>query len=405
MNNRVLIYVVGEFPSRTETFIWQEILYMSRHLELYILALKKGEVTKDHHALGEALGERVIYLPPILSASIGLSFLKDLHRGKWSRIRDVWKGRKKKGSFLRNLKISLLCRYASSLSPIRRAGHIHAHFAGFPTSLAWKLAVLLKVPFSFTAHAHDIYVEQDQLEEKIAAALFVVTCTGYNKKYLETLSFSPGKIHLIYHGVDLERWTYTPPASFRSGTLHILMIGRLVEKKGTIYLLKALEKLKGNFPFHCVIVGEGQEFPHLSAYSIANDLSDLVSFVGWQSQEEIASRLREADVFVLPSLIASDRDRDGLPNVLLEAMASGVPVVSTQVSAIPELIKQGINGLLIPAKRADKLAEALTRLYRDSLLRTNLAAKGRETVEKKFDKEECNRMFSELVDSSFRTIF
>lgn len=396
MNNRTLVYIVGEFPSRTETFIWEEILYMNRRAKLYIVALKRGEIIQDSQIISNDLESRVIYLPSIFSISIWKAFIKGLLHEGWKYICKVGKEQKKEGNFFRCLKNLLWSWYLKDLFHTCEVEHIHAHFAGFPTSVAMQLAVLIKVPFSFTAHAHDIYVEQDRLTRKIASASFVVTCTGYNEKYLRKLTSFPEKIHLVYHGVDLARWKYRPPFSIQLKTMHILLIGRLVEKKGIIYLLKALMKLKGCLPFECIIVGCGEEFRTLYAFCKENNLTDEVIFIGWQSPDEIASRMKNADVFVLPSIIASNLDRDGLPNVLLEAMACGVPIVSTEISAIPELIKHNENGLLVPEKRADKLAEALSYLYWNDSLRACLAVKGRQTVEEKFDRKICHQMFGEL---------
>lgn len=398
MNKEGLVYIVGEFPSHTETFIRQEIQYMHKMRDVHIIALKKGVSLPDNGFVPNDLRARVIYLPYIFSGSLWISFFRNCRNGEVKRGYALWKKQKKGDGFFRGLKLLLLSGYLSDRIPIDRVMHIHAHFAGFPTSLAMQLAALWRVPFSFTAHAHDIYVEKDRLEEKIVAAAFVVTCTMYNKTYLEDLSSVFRKIHLVYHGVDLERWKFSTPALIKSEKLRILMIGRLVKKKGTIYLLEALRRLKGNMPFECVIVGGGNEFDRLYAFCKEHGLTDEVIFTGWQSSEEIEYRLRHADIFVLPAMIASDGDRDGLPNVLLEAMACGVAVVSTRISAIPELITHCENGWLVPEKRADKLVEALMYLHADDALRMRLAAEGRLTVEEKFDKKSCNRKFSELFN-------
>jgi glycosyltransferase involved in cell wall biosynthesis len=267
--------------------------------------------------------------------------------------------------------------------------HLHAHFAHTSTTVAWFTSRLTGLPFSFTAHAKDIYLKElnpgDLLGAKLRRARFVVTCTRANQHYLSALC-GETPIHVIYHGLDTAR--FTPPAApvERARPL-ILSVGRFVEKKGFTFLVEACRLLREQgYDFECRIVGDGDGYrERVRALIEEHGLGDRVRVCPAVTQEQLIGVLREATLFALPCQVVESGDRDGIPNVLVEAMATGLPVVSTDISGIPELIADGENGLLVPERDAAALAAALARLLDDAALRARLGAAGRATVARDFD--------------------
>jgi glycosyltransferase involved in cell wall biosynthesis len=268
-----------------------------------------------------------------------------------------------------------------------RAGlrHVHAHFASEPAAVAEIAARLTGCTYSISAHAKDIYTSQPKvLRRKLSAASFTVTCTDYNRRHLQNVTNGAVQVHCCYHGVDTERLS-PPRQRTRDATPLILSVGRLRPKKGFGVLIDACRLLhEKGVEFNCEIVGYGEENANLSARILQCGLTGIVRLVGVLSQDAVISRYRRASLFVLPCQIAADGDRDGIPNVLVEAMAMQVPVVSTPVSGIPELIENGKNGLLCPAGDALALAQAMQRLLTDRTLAERLAASARMQVTERF---------------------
>jgi glycosyltransferase involved in cell wall biosynthesis len=307
---------------------------------------------------------------------------------------------------LHRIKIRWLSRYLAGQIKQRPVQHIHAHFANDPAEIAMQVSRLSGVSFSFTAHAHDIYVDSQNPEDiikAIKAASFVVTCTAYNKKWMDTVSGERDKIHLIYHGVDLDSWIYRPPSPILKETIHILSVGRFIEKKGFIYLLDALRQLKEEkYSIRLSIAGEGKDRAKLEDYCRRYGLDQSVDFPGWQTPEQVKQWYACSDLFVLPSIVTGNGDRDGIPNALLEAMATGVPVIATSVSGIPEVIRHHHNGLLVPEKNRRQLAQAISYLIDNPGLRVRLAENARGTIEEKFNHEPCNARLKKLFESRVR---
>ncbi len=272
----------------------------------------------------------------------------------------------------------------------RGIGHIHVHFAGNAATLALVVERLTGVPFSFTAHAYDIFVDQVILKEKIEAARFIIAISEYNKRFLIEYAGQPevaGKIHVVHSGI--------PIADFSPGThlLHssaqlplILAVGRLVEKKGFPFLIRACRRLRDQgYQARCVIIGSGPQEETLGRMIHDLGLADWVELAGWLDQAQVRTYLAEAAIFVLPCVVAANNDQDGIPAVLMEAMAMAKPCVSTTISGIPELIEAGHSGLLVPEKDEIALAGALSRLLDDPQLANRLAQAGQEKVQREFN--------------------
>ena len=271
--------------------------------------------------------------------------------------------------------------------------HIHAHFCHGATTVAWLVSIITGLPFSFTAHAKDIYCDSlnpaGLLRRKMRAARFVVTCTDANREHL--LNIEPtANVRCIYHGLNAEFADLlgdgtNPPA--KNGQLRALGVGRLVPKKGFDVLVGAcaILKLRG-FHFETAIVGEhGEHEAELRRQIDLHGLKNHVRLIGPLEQSRLYTEYQRADVFCLPCRVLDNGDRDGLPNVIMEAMACGLPVITTPVSGIPEIIHDGHNGTLVPPDDADALANAIQRLSSDAMLARNLGRAGRMTVLEHFD--------------------
>jgi glycosyltransferase involved in cell wall biosynthesis len=269
-------------------------------------------------------------------------------------------------------------------------GHIHVHFAGNAATLALVVERLTGVPFSFTAHAYDIFADQVILKEKIKAARFIVAISEYNKRFLVRYADNPRvaeKIHVIHSGVPIT--DFSPDAhlahAFATPPL-ILSVGRLAEKKGLPFLIRACKHLRDRgYRVRCVIVGSGPQEETLRRVIRDLGMEDWIELLGWLDQRRVRAYLEEATIFALPCIVAANGDRDGIPAVLMEAMAMARPCVSTAISGIPELIEDGHSGLLVPEKDEIALADALRRLLDDPRLASHLGQAGREKVRRAFN--------------------
>lgn len=270
-------------------------------------------------------------------------------------------------------------------------GHLHGHFCGSATTVTFLVSRMTGIPFSFTAHAKDIY-QRDQnpgalLAQKIRQAHFVVTCTAANRDYLQRLALAGKPISLVYHGIDTQLFRPTASTAGTEAEPLILAVGRLIEKKGFGFLIQACGHLRDRgYRFHCQIVGDdGGDRQRLENLIERLDLGSHVELAGPLTQEALVVRYAHATVFALPSQVLDDGDRDGIPNVLVEAQAMGVPVISTAISGIPELAEDGVTGLLVPPRDPQALARALETVLNDTALASRLAAHGRDCVRRDFD--------------------
>jgi glycosyltransferase involved in cell wall biosynthesis len=286
--------------------------------------------------------------------------------------------------------------------------HLHAHFCHSATTVAMFASQLCGLPFSFTAHAKDIYVRAlnpgDLLQTKMRRAKFVVTCVKGNQTYLASLGAKETPIYTIYHGLDTRRFAPRSNTAEEPATPMLLSVGRLVEKKGFAFLIEACRLLKDRgYRFQCQIIGGAGPCERQIASLIHElELGDTVTLRPAVTQEELRVIYQQATLFTLPCQIVENDDRDGIPNVLVEAMAVGLPVVSTNISGIPELIEHGVSGLLAPQKDARALADAIAELLDSPALRQQLGAAAREKVCRLFDSEsnilELHRLFLACLD-------
>lgn len=383
-----IAYLIGCYPSITLTFIEREICALEEQgVSIDIVSMVRPP---EDEVLEEARWRmpHVFYTRPVRLALLLRAVTRFVLTAPitfWSTL--IWLLTRPHPTFHSRLKTALHFAqgvYVAEHLRGRGVEHIHAHFADRATVIALVASRLLGVNFSFTAHAKDIYAEDVFLADKIAEAAFVVTCTEANATYLRQIASSPEKIYRLYHGLPLSQLPFRTP-ELQTVPL-ILGVGRLVEKKGFSYLLDACGILRDKgVAFSCMIIGEGPERGRLERQRTRLGLSDLVSLPGSQPFAEVIAAMCRATVFVQPSVIARNNDRDGIPNVVLEAMAVGVPIVSTDVSAIPEVVQHEVTGLLVPQRDAVALAEALARLLSDASLQTRLVRQARQFVQDNFD--------------------
>ncbi len=275
--------------------------------------------------------------------------------------------------------------------------HIHAHFADRAAIAALVASRILKIPYSLTAHANDIYVSPVMLSEKIKNAKFTTTCTAYNRDYLERKIGQ--RVELIYHGIEInDKHPGSRKPKNESCAPLILSVGQLNEKKGFSYLLEACGILKSQGRnIRCEIIGEGPGRKDLLRLIDNLAIDKTVSLCGALSNDEVMARYAQADIFVLPCVVASDNGRDGIPNVIIEAMANRLPVISTRLSGIPEVVEHNVNGLLVPPNDSAALAAAIAKLLDQYKLCVRLGLQGRLKVEQNFDIRKNTNFFIELL--------
>jgi len=284
---------------------------------------------------------------------------------------------------------------------LRRRGvrHIHAHFAHVPTSIAMYAALLAGITFSFTAHANDIFVRGLILRQKARRAAFVVCISEHGRQFLQSLGCDSRKLHVIHCGVDPAAFAPRAMPAADDRPLRLLGLGRLVEKKGFHHLVDACSRLRRQgIAVECTLAGDGPERQALERMVSAKGLQEVVHMIGAVQPDRVPGLMTEADVFVLPCVRDKDGDQDGIPVVLMEAMASGVPVISSSLSGIPELVQDGETGLLVPPGDPEALAASIRAVCENAELWRKLSAGGRRFVEESFSLRGSVRKLRSLFE-------
>jgi len=423
-------YVMMAYARVDDAFITNEIYLLERMgLKLRLFSVKQPMDNAARHASVEQIQAPVTCLPDLTAGR--------RQRLVWRHLKAYWRSHaqvflRRPGAYVRTLfyALGLYMKYRSPLrSPkvteeqflvdFLRAGpvalevlespwirHLHGHFCHASTTVTMMVSRMTGVPFSFTAHAKDIYLGKfnpgDLLQQKMRRAAFVVTCTEVNRVHLQQLCPDVPAVHRIYHGIDTA--VFAPRVAHESrngGPPRILAVGRFVEKKGFPYLVRACRELKERgLAFRCDIIGRSDRDSEEVQRLIAEGKLEQTVFVsGAVTHDELKQLYERCTIFCLPCIVARDGDRDGIPNVLVEAMAMGLPVVSTTISAIPELIDDGRNGTLVAQRDVPALAGALQRLLVDAELRRKLGDAAQETVRGSFDAERTTSALKELFAS------
>lgn len=383
---RKVAYVVAEFPSISETFILREMTALERQgVEIVLFALKRPSSSRTHP---EAVPFRSRVHYRMGAARTLAAALPALARSPFRSLRLLgrmaWRGDPEERSRLKGL--WNLATAAAFARAARREGvaHVHAHFAYVTADIGLLVARILGVPYSLSAHAWDIYTrKKEALAERVNAAAFTAVCTGHGRKRLKALfpDLPDARLILSRHGIFLDRYPAAKPAEPL-----ILGVGRLEPKKGFRHLVEACRILKEKrTAFRCMIVGGGSQRESLAGQIRDGGLASDVLLAGELSQDQLMELYARATILACPSVEGPDGDLDGLPNVLIEAMAARIPVVASTLSAIPEAVGDGFQGFLVPPGDAARLAERLEILLGDEALRRRMGEKGRETVERDFD--------------------
>ena len=385
MSNKARIgYVLKVFPRISQTFVLSEILAHERAgLPMDIFSLRRTDDTRFHAALADV--QSPVF--QIGRASTRASIVLDELRNHARHLPRLWEVVRDSEADAEDL---LQAAELSRAIVERGIVHLHAHFGTVATVVARLAARITGITYSFTAHAKDIYhqvVCTDELRQKLADAAGVVTVSRFNVNYLqENYDSAAERVRLVYNGLDLDEFSYEPGGE-RSRL--ILGVGRLVEKKGFSYLVDACDLLrKRGVDFHCEIAGGGVLEAELQAQIKALGLEDRVHLCGPLSQRDVKRKIREAAVLAAPCLHAEDDDRDGLPTILLEAMALGTVCISTPVTGIPEILRHNDTGLMVEERDALTLANACETLLCDRRLARDLAQNARRLVEERFDIEK-----------------
>lgn len=381
-----IAYIVTRFPKLSETFVFREVLELRKQgAEVDCFSIHRP-LPEPLPAEAQQLREETTYLwPPrparFLAALVKFAATKPAKffgtlKLFWQQAPDNFSGKKRFVlHFFEGAYLAHLCEQ-------RGIQYIHAHFANGPSSVALAASALSDIPFGFTSHAQDIYSDPLMLDLKIEHAELPLTISQYNREYLveNYAAENPAKLRVHRVAVDLEHFQRNPRAATNEDAPVILAVGRLVAKKGFVHLIRACERLaRRGINFRCEIVGEGPERAALEQAIAAGKLENKVRLLG--AQTDIKKYLQRADVFVMPCVQDETGDRDGIPTTLMEAMAMEVPVISTNISGIPELVQHEQTGLLTPPENVEALAQAICRLLVDEKLRCELASAGRRHVE------------------------
>lgn len=393
MTKSIAVVLKG-YPRLSETFIAQEILALEQSgLDITIVSLRHPTDRKSHPVHDEISAD-CLYLPEYLHQE-PLRVLKG-----WWNTRKQAGYRKARASWLadlwRDFTRNRIRRWGQALVlAAERPGKIswiYSHFIHTPSSVARYAAEISNLPWSASAHAKDIWTSPDwELSEKLGLAQWTVTCTAGGCRHLKSLAPDPDRVHLVYHGLDLARFQGNgDQGSDRDGSdsgnpARIITVGRAVEKKGLDTLIDALALLPEDLQWNWTHIGGGELVPDLKQQIARLGLGDRISLLGSRAQSEVLDEYRASDVFVLPCRIAPNGDRDGLPNVLVEAQSQAMPCISTPVSGVPELISDGVNGWLVQPDDPAALAKSIEKTLRDPQLRRRLGRAGKQKVHAEFD--------------------
>ncbi|MBY3025152.1 glycosyltransferase [Rhizobium leguminosarum] len=408
---RKILVVLKGYPRLSETFIAQELLGLEKAgFDLTLISMRRP-TDKKRHPVHEEIRARVVYLPEYLHEE-PIRVLKGLIAGL---SKPGFQALMKR--FLADLKRDI------SRNRFRRLGQalvlgrewpdegewLHAHFIHTPASVTEYASILTGTPWTCSAHAKDIWTSPDwELNEKLGSARWTVTCTRTGYDHMRTLTSRKDAVHLSYHGLDLARFGhFAGERSDRTGSdsddpAFILSVGRAVEKKGYDVLLRALALLPAELHWRMDHIGGGEELAKLKALAADLGISGRIVWKGAMAQEDVLDHYRRADLFALACRIAANGDRDGLPNVLVEASSQRLVCLSTEVSGVPELLKNGENGLVVPPEDPANLAVALEAAIRDPALRKRLGDAAERQVRQYFDYHSSIRQLTGLFEAEWQ---
>ncbi|MGE0682654.1 MAG: glycosyltransferase [Candidatus Binatia bacterium] len=399
-------YVVSLFPCWSETFILREILALrERGVSVRLFSLKPPSESFVHDA-AQPLVDEVVYPPSPWRLPVG--FLRSCLEHPVLMFRllsDAWKAAFPFGmhEVTKALFTVFVASYFARIAKDLGVTHFHAHWATYPALAVRTIRALTGIRYTLTTHAHDIFLPNPYLTKNLSAAHKVVTISDYNRRFLMAAGTPAEKIAVVRCGLDFREFAVNGTRAPQPGT--IVSVGRLDPIKGFTYLIEASRILaERGVSFSCDIIGDGPLRAQLERQIRSCGLSAQVHLLGVLSQTQVREVLSRAEVFVLPSVQTEDGNQDGIPVALMEAMALGLPVISTAVSGIPELVRAGESGLLAPPRNAVALADAITQLLTDATLRERLSRAGRACVQARHDvassAARMQEVFSEVMHAA-----
>lgn len=398
-----LAILVKTWPKLSETFILEEVLGLERTgiaLRLYALEPPSDEI---RHPTVARVQAPLVCVPPLgLAAAPGY-----ITRHLLLSATSPWRYAAALGAAWKQRTVREFLRGGWLAAQLRRDGasHLHVHFISTPAEVAAAASALGGLPFSISAHAKDIYTSRpEDLQRRMAAARFTVTCTEFNRQTLVSLA-PMARVRRMYHGIDHAEFhpRHRQPTTARAAETAplVLAVGRLRAKKGLDTLIDACTLLRERGqPLRCELVGYGEEQAALEAQIGARGLQGVVTLRGKLARADVIACYARASVFVQPSRITADGDRDGIPNVLLEAMAMGLPVVASNVSGIPEVLRHLDNGLLVEPDDATALADAIARALNQPQLADDLGRHARAAVTASFDNDHNLQVLTQLLEQT-----
>lgn len=387
-----IAYIVSRFPHLPETFILREMISLERlgwQIELYPLIIQEQEVIHYEARPWLARAHTVPWVSrDLLKANIA-RLIRHPRRYVSLFGRMLWENLRSPKFLVRALLLFPRAVWMADRFEADGINHIHAHYATHPALVAWLINQLTGISYSITVHAHDIFVEKPMLATKLQDSVFVSSISEFNRNYLADM-FGPWvrqKTQIVRCGIDPAY--YRNEKSINAGQtpcLEIINIGSLQPYKGHIYLVRAcIELQKRGIPFRCRIVGGGDLRPMLERAIRENHLDNLVELMGPRTQDEVSRLLQTANCYVQPSVITPSGKMEGIPVALMEAMVSRIPVVATSISGIPELVRNGDTGWLVPPENVEALADALSQIYSDPAEAHKRARSGRKWVLDEFE--------------------
>jgi colanic acid/amylovoran biosynthesis glycosyltransferase len=407
--------LMSRFPTVTETFILREMIEMERQSQPVRLVPMLRDNPPVVHEEAKPWTSRALYTT-YLSGPIVAANLRTLVRRPFTYFsllaRLIGGTITRPGTLARTVAIFPKSVYLAQ--ELQREGlkHIHAHYATHPATMALIIAKLSDITFSFTVHAHDIQVDRSLLRWKLRETRFVRSISDFNKRFLERLypeETRGGKIIVVHVGIEPstyeERSRHLVPIASATQTSipKILCVAAHRPYKGLPVLIEACRILRGEgVKFHCDVVGHGPQRAELEQLIRERNLGDVFVLAGPRPQDEVARMMAEATLFVLPSIIASDGQMEGIPVALMEAMASGRAVVSTSISGIPELVEHGTNGLLVKPGDAEELANAMRTLLADPHRAKEMGVRGQQKVRAEFTIQDCVTQLVQRLESEVR---
>ena len=383
-------YVVSRFPQLSETFVLREmsaLRELGHDIVLYPLITQSEAVVHQAAQPWLAQARRL----PHASVAVVVATLAAVVRSPAVVAGIVWtvlrEHRREPVPLVKSLVLLPTSIHLARLVQRDGVAHLHAHFATFPLLAAWVVHRLTGVPYSVTVHAHDLFISTAMLRAKLDGASFVVAISEYNRRYLVE-RVDPGlagRTHVVHCGVSLDAYSAERSAP-EPGPLSVLAVGTLQRHKGHTHLVEACRLLgERGVDVRCSIVGEGAERPALERQIAESGLAGRVTLLGARDQDEVAQLLRQAGCFVQPSIVDENGQMEGIPVALMEALASGLPAVATDLSGVPELVRDQETGMLVRPGDPAALADALQAVHRDPDRAAALGRAGRVLVEEEFD--------------------